>query len=296
MTIPKSFRAGYVALIGRPNVGKSTLLNALLDFKLSIVSTKPQTTRKKVLGILNDEKNQIVFFDTPGILEPNYDLQTKMVEYIKEAISDADLTCLMTDISADPHELHSLSAEFLPANEAMIIVLNKIDLVSQTKVEQLRKNYQKFFTNSKCYPISARSGEGIKDLLKAIQSQLPQHPPYYPQDYLSEANERFFIAEIIREKIYEFYHKEIPYSCHVDIENMREKKGRKDFIQAAIYVDQPSQKGILIGKGGQSLKKIGELSRRDIETFLGRQVYLEIYVKVLKNWRKKMSILKKLGF
>lgn len=296
MTIPDSFRAGYVALIGRPNVGKSTLLNSLLDFKLSIVTSKPQTTRKKVLGILNDEKHQVIFFDTPGIIQPNYDLQTKMVEYIKEAIRDADLTCLMTDMSADPRELHSLTEKLLSANEPAIIVLNKIDLASQAKVEKLQQNFQEFFAHSKCYPISARNGKGIENLLTAIQSYLPQHPPYFPQDHLSEANERFFIAEIIREKIFEFYHKEIPYSCHVEIENMREKKGRKDFIQAVIYVDQPSQKGILIGKGGQSLKKIGEVSRRDIETFLGRQVYLEIYVKVLKNWRKKMSTLRKLGF
>lgn len=296
MTIPESFRAGYVALIGRPNVGKSTLLNCLLDFKLSIVSAKPQTTRKKVLGILNDEMHQVIFFDTPGILQPNYDLQIKMMEYIKEAISDADVTCLMTDISTDPRELHILSGEFLPANKPIIIVLNKIDLVSQSKVENLRNKYQELFSYSKFYPVSARTKQGVKELLKEIKSHLPQHPPYFPQDYLSESNERFFIAEIIREKIFEFYHKEIPYSCHVDIENMVEKEGRKDFIQAVIFVDQPSQKGILIGAGGQSLKRIGEISRKDIETFLERPVYLELYVKVLKNWRKKMSMLRKLGF
>jgi GTP-binding protein Era len=202
----------------------------------------------------------------------------------------------MTDISTNPRELHTLSTEFLPLNKPVIIVLNKIDLVSQNRVDKVQVIYQEIFTSSKCFPISARTQQGLGALLNEIKFHLPQHPPYFPQDYLSETNERFFIAEIIREKIFEYYHKEIPYSCHVEIENMREKKGRKDFIQAVIYVDQPSQKGILIGKGGQSLKKIGGLSRRDIETFLGRQVYLEIYVKVLKNWRKKMSTLRKLGF
>ena len=174
--------------------------------------------------------------------------------------------------------------------------MNKIDLVSQTKVENIQDSYQDKFSSSKCFPVSARTKQGVEGLLNEIKSQLPQHPPYFPQDYLSEANERFFISEISREKIFEYYHKEIPYSCHVDIENMVEKKGRKDFIQAVIFVDQPSQKGILIGAGGKSLKRIGELSRRDIETFLERPVYLELHVKVLKNWRKKMSTLKNLGF
>jgi GTP-binding protein Era len=296
MTIPKSFRAGYVALIGRPNVGKSTLLNTLLDFKLSIVSKKPQTTRKKVLGILNDEGHQVIFFDTPGILQPDYDLQVKMVEYIKEAISDADMTCLMTDISADPQQLYRLSLEFLPKNLPMMILLNKIDLVSPVKLGKLLNQYQELFSHSECYPVSAKTKSGVDKLLNVIKFRLPQHPAYFPPDFLSDANERFFIAEIIREKIFEFYQKEVPYSCHVDIENMKEKRGRKDFIQAIIYVDQPSQKGILIGAGGQSLKRIGEKSRKDIETFLERPVYLEIYVKVMKNWRKKMSVLGKLGF
>ena len=296
MTIPESFRAGYVALIGFPNVGKSTLLNALLDFKLSIVSSKPQTTRKKVLGILNEEQYQIIFFDTPGMLQPDYDLQVRMMEYIREAIKDADLTCLMTDVFADPQELKTLSGEFLPDNKPFFILLNKVDLASTEKVEKILEDYKKLFSTAKCYPVSAKTKLGIGPVLDGFKSHLPLHPPYFPLDYLSEANERFFIAEIIREKIFEQYHKEIPYSSHVDIENMEERAGRKDFIQAVIYVDQPSQKGILIGAGGQSLKRIGESSRRNIETFLGRPVYLELYVKVLKNWRKKMSMLKKLGF
>jgi GTP-binding protein Era len=296
MTVPESFRAGYVALIGLPNVGKSTLLNALLDFKLSIVSRKPQTTRKKVLGILNEEKHQIIFLDTPGILQPDYDLQSKMREYIQEAISDADIVCMMTDFSSDLQEFHSLSSELLDGNKSVILILNKIDLVNQSKLAKIRSNYQNLFSASESFPVSAKTKEGIEALLDVIKSKLPQHPPYFPMDYLSEANERFFVAEIIREKIFEYYHKEIPYSTHVEIENMEEKKGRKDFIQAVIYVDQPSQKGILIGAGGNSLKRIGELSRKDIETFLGRPVYLEMYVKVLKNWRKKLTLLKKLGF
>ncbi|UCF64742.1 MAG: GTPase Era [bacterium] len=291
-----TFRAGYVALIGRPNVGKSTLLNALLQFKLSIVTAKPQTTRKKIAGILNNEKFQIIFYDTPGLLQPGYNLQRKMMEYLQEAIGDADVIVLITDVQTSPQELQDLTRNILPTNKPVLLILNKIDLVGDNKMNTLLKTYQELFPQSGYLPVSARRKQGLESLINKVVDFLPEHPPYYPQDYLSDSNERFFIAEIIREKIFEFYQKEIPYACHVEIEDMKEKKGRKDFIQAVIYVDQPSQKGIIIGSGGKSLKHIGESSRRDIETFLGRPVYLELYVKVLKNWRKKMSALKNLGF
>jgi len=296
MSVSSSFRAGYVALIGRPNVGKSTLLNALLQFKLSIVTAKPQTTRKKIVGILNEENSQIIFYDTPGLLKPGYDLQKKMMEYLQEAIRDADVIGLITDIQSSPQELQSMTRDIFPSNKPVLLILNKIDLVSENKVNMLLQTYQELFPQLEYLPVSAKQKQGLELLIDKVVDLLPEHPPFYPQDYLSDSNERFFIAEIIREKIFENYQKEIPYACHVDIEDMTEKRGRKDFIQAVIYVDQPSQKGIIIGSGGKSLKRIGESSRKDIETFLGRPVYLELYVKVLKNWRKKMSALKNLGF
>jgi len=296
MSETSTFHAGYVALIGRPNVGKSTLLNALLQFKLSIVTAKPQTTRKRIVGILNGENSQIIFFDTPGLLKPGYDLQKRMMEYLQESISDADIICLITDTQSNPQELKELTEDIHAAKKPILLLLNKIDLVSEKKVKGLAQHYRELFPQAGFLPVSAKQKQGLNLLLEEILQLLPDHPPFYPKDYLSDSHERFFIAEIIREKIFESYQKEIPYACHVEIENMTEKKGRKDFIQAVIYVDQPSQKGIVIGSGGKSLKQIGENSRKDIETFLGRPVYLELYVKVFKNWRKKMSALKNLGF
>jgi GTP-binding protein Era len=296
MTDANAFKAGYVAIIGLPNTGKSTLLNSLLNFKLTIVTEKPQTTRKKVLGILQEENYQIIFIDTPGLIEPGYELQAKLLEYLKESLQDADVICqLYGPDFRDQQGLDQLS-KLIPDQKSVIPVINKIDLLENNKVEEIREKLQSSHSSRKIVAISALQKIGLQELTEEILNCLPEHPAYYPTDQLSDESERFFVAEIIREKIYELYSKEIPYSCHVVIEAFVEKPGRKDLIQVAIYVDQPSQKGILIGKGGQALKQVGLLARRDIETFLGRPVFLELYVKVLQNWRKKLSHLKNLGY
>lgn len=292
----ENFKAGYVAIIGKPNAGKSTLLNQLLKFKLSIVTRKPQTTRKSVLGILSDEESQIIFIDTPGIIEPRYDLQKVMMSYVKTALEDADVVVYIVDVS-QPDFSVSGAAEKLPkTDKPVILLLNKIDLVARDKIlpwMEQAKNLKKF---SAIIPLSALNGDNVDELVKEIRHLLPYNPPYYPPDYVTDQQERFFVSEIIREKIFELYSDEIPYSCHVQIEEFKERPGRKDYIQAIIYVEKLSQKGILIGKKGTALKRVGELARADIEAFLERPVYLELYVKVMDKWRRQEHKLRRLGY
>lgn len=292
----KKFRAGYVAIVGKPNVGKSTLLNAFLNFKLSIVTPKPQTTRKKILGILNGTDYQIVFIDTPGWITPHYELQKFMMQYLQESLQDADLVLLMVEYSDKPQDLEQIGQKIASLQKKVILVINKIDKIQKEQLLPIIADYQKIFPFSSYIPISALQGNGIELLLREILENLPEHPAYFPTDYASDQNERFFVTEIIREKIFQIFAKEIPYACHIELEEFREKAGRKDLIRAVIYVDHDSQKGIIIGRGGQALKKVGELARKDIETFLQREVYLELFVRVMENWRKKSSALKKLGY
>ena len=290
------FRAGYVAIVGKPNVGKSTLLNAFLDFKLSIVTPKPQTTRKKILGILNGANYQMVFIDTPGWITPHYELQKFMMHYLQESLQDADLVLLMVEYSDPPQELEQIGQKIATLQKKTILVINKIDKIQKEQLLPIIADYQKRFTFTEYVPISALQGDGVKLLLQEILEKLPEHPAYFPKDYASDQNERFFVTEIIREKIFQMFAKEIPYACHVELEEFKEQRGRKDLIRAIIYVDHDSQKGIIIGKAGQALKKVGEQARKDIETFLQREVYLELFVRVMENWRKKSAALKKLGY
>jgi GTP-binding protein Era len=292
----QNFRAGYVALVGRPNVGKSTLLNQLLKMKLSIVTHKPQTTRKKVLGILSGENYQIVFIDTPGIIEPKYNLQKVMMKYVRSAMEDADVIVYLVDASSTRKDFEEIGEQIAPLEKPVILVLNKIDLVKKDDLLPLIDAYRSLYDFRAIVPISALKGDGLDDLVKEIVQNLPYNPPYYPPDYVTDQQERFFVSEIIREKIFQLYGEEIPYSCHVQIEEFKENPGRKDFIRAIIYVERLSQKGILIGKKGQALKRVGELARQEIEAFLGRPVYLELYVKVMEDWRKKESKLRRLGY
>ncbi len=296
MDVPENFRAGYVALIGKPNVGKSTLLNQLLQFKLSIVTKKPQTTRKKVLGILSQKNSQIIFIDTPGLIEPKYNLQHVMMKYLDTAIRDADMVVYLTDVSGARRDIDEIKNKFVSIQKPVILVLNKIDLIDKRELLPLIELYQKIFDFDKYVPISALKNDGLDILIDEIVSRLPESPPYYPPEYVTDEQERFFVTEIIREKIFELYGQEIPYSCHVQIETFKENPGGKDYIQAVIFVDQMSQKGILIGKKGQALKKVGQSARREIEQFLERPVFLELYVKVMEGWRKKKGALKSLGF
>lgn len=292
----KNFKAGYVAILGQPNVGKSTLLNQLLRYKLSIVSRKPQTTRKKVLGILTSPKAQIIFMDTPGLLRPKYHLQQVMSGYITHAVGDADVIVYLVEASKKLRALSEIKKLLHNVQKPVILAINKIDLIEKKALLPLIDGYNKQFNFSSIIPISALKDDGLNHLTEEIVNLLPESPPYFPPEYLTDQQERFFVAEIIREKIYEFYGEEIPYSTHVQIEKFKERPGGKDFVEAVIYVEKASQKGIIIGKGGKALKRIGELARSEIERFLGRPVYLELFVKVMRDWRSEDSKLKRLGY
>jgi GTP-binding protein Era len=293
----KKFKAGYVAIVGVPNVGKSTLMNALLQQKLSIVAKKPQTTRQRVLGILNQDDAQVIFLDTPGILKPKYLLHEKMVGHAESALSEADLILAITEISRK-HEIDAEVEKSLKKyrDKPVLLVINKVDLVSRAEVlpviEALAKN-QMF---KEIIPISALKRENLDDLLKTVLNYLPEHPPFYPKDALSEQPERFFVAEFIREKIFEQYKEEIPYSTAVEIVVFKEREEGKSYVQADIIVERESQKGILIGEKGRALKRVGQLARKDIEEFLGYPIFLELRVKVKEGWREKEVLLRRLGY
>ncbi len=292
----KQFRSGYVTLFGLPNSGKSTLMNALLDVKLSIISPKPQTTRRRVLGILNKPLFQAIFLDTPGIVDPKYMLQKKMMTSMRAAIDDADILALIVDISRKTHpvdiDLLSLNKEKKP----VLLLLNKIDLIEKKELLPIMDRYQSFYPFRAIIPISSKKKDGLDLVESAIYEQLPEHPPFYPDDILSEHPERFFVAEIIREHIFNYFQEEIPYSTEVQIEEFRERHKGKDFIAASIFVERRSQKGIIIGRGGSAIKTVSSAARQDIEEFLGRKVFLELLVKVNQNWRKDDGKLKQLGY
>ncbi|GIV59667.1 MAG: GTPase Era [Rhodothermaceae bacterium] len=291
--VPADHRSGYVAIIGKPNVGKSTLLNALLGRKLAIVTPKPQTTRHRILGIRSDERAQIIFLDTPGIIKPRYRLQEAMMRDVAGAIRDADLLLFMADATRDRPDTFSL--EHLGDRPALL-VLNKMDLIRQEEALPLVKAYTELRSFEEVIPISALQGTNLDRLLEAIIARLPVGPPFYPRDMLSEHPERFFIAEIIREKIFQQYRDEIPYSTQVNIVTYQERPEGKDFIDAEIVVERDTQKAILIGKGGRALKRVGQAAREDIEAFLGKPVYLQLHVKVRADWRNTDTYLRAYGY
>ncbi len=293
---PEHFKSGYVAIIGLPNAGKSTLLNALLNIKLSIISSKPQTTRRRVLGILNKPEYQVVFIDTPGILKPKYKLHTRMMEQVHTALEDADLLVLIVDVTDRKHPVEIDLKAMNPKNKPVILLLNKVDLIHKQDLLPLIDVYKEFYPFEEIIPISALEQDGVDKVEAEIVKRLPEHPPFYPVDVLSDQPERFFVAEIIREKIFERFFQEVPYSTEVVVEEFKERPSGKDYIYAIIYVERPSQKGIIIGKKGEALKKIGEAARQEIEAFLGRKVFLELRVKVNENWRFDERKLKRLGY
>ncbi len=291
-------RAGYVAIVGEPNVGKSTLLNALLSQKLSIVSSKPQTTRQRVLGILSTDEAQVVFLDTPGLLRPKYLLHEKMVHVARRALRDADVVLLLREASQGtelPPAVEDAVFHLAP-DKKLFLVINKVDTIQRQEVLPLIDHFAKTGKFAEIIPISALKKENLADLLRTIVNYLPVHPPFYPADAVSEQPERFFAAELIREKIFEKSREEIPYSTAVDIVEFKERERGKTYINADIVVERDSQKGILIGKGGSALKTIGQLARVDIETMVGRPVFLELHVKVRENWREDEALLKRLGY
>ncbi len=297
---PGNYKAGYVAIVGNPNAGKSTLMNAMLGQKISIVTNKPQTTRHKILGILSKENCQAIFLDTPGLLKPNYLLQKAMMNFAYSAMEEADVILLMldvNDVNFDDKDAYSETFVMLKKlGKPVMLVVNKTDLVAKEKTAMAIAYFSEKFDFAEVHPVSALKQTGVQELMKSVNAYLPYHPPFYPPDVVSEHPERFFVSEIIREKIFEKFREEIPYSTTVDIVDFREQAGRKDVINAEIYVERDSQKGILIGRQGKALKEIGETARKDIEKFLDRPVFLELHVRVGDKWRTSETWLKKLGY
>jgi GTP-binding protein Era len=294
----KIHKAGYVAIVGEPNVGKSTLLNALLDQKLSIVTSKPQTTRQRVLGILSTEESQIIFLDTPGLLRPQYLLHEKMLQSAEMALQDADIILVLTEVSRGddlPAPVEEALSPFV-GKKKIVLVINKVDTIHREQVLPLIDHFARSEKFSDIVPVSALRRENLDELLRTITGDLPVHPPFYPPDVVSEQPERFFAAELIREKIFEQFREEIPYSTAVDIVEFKEREEGKTYINADIIVERESQKAILIGRGGAALKKVGQQARVDIEQFIGRSVYLDLHVKVREKWREKENWLKRLGY
>ena len=278
-------------------MGKSTLINDFLGCKLSIVTPKPQTTRKKIMGVLTKDEYQIVFYDTPGIMEPKYELQKYMVKEAYEAIEDADVILMMAEPFEPPAEKDKDFFEKLShLNIPVILAINKIDLVEKDSLIPVLSAYNQRFNFAEIVPISALKGISLDLMLNLVVKYLPEGEPFYPEDYMTDYNERFLASEIIREKVFEFYGEEIPYSTTVEIEEFKEREAGKDFIKAIIFVERDSQKGIIIGENGKAIKRVGVIAREEIEKQIGRKVYLELWVKVMEKWRKDKKKMYKLGY
>lgn len=288
-------KAGFVNIIGNPNVGKSTLMNALVGEKLSIVTSKAQTTRQRVMGIVNGDDFQIVYSDTPGILKPNYKLQSTMVGVIQNAMSDADIILYVTDM-VETIDKHSEYLEKLANIDVpVILAINKVDLANQEKVMEAVENWKSILPKAEIFVISALKNFNLEGFLNRIVELLPVNEPFFPKDELTDRTERFFAAEIIREKIFLNYKQEIPYSSHVVVEAFKDTEQMLR-IQAVIITEKESQKGIIIGNKGESLKKTATASRLEMEKFFGKKVFLEVFVKVEKNWRENDRMLRTLGY
>lgn len=288
-------KAGFVNIVGNPNVGKSTLMNSLVGEKLSIITKKMQTTRHRIKGIVNGEDFQIVYSDTPGILKPGYKLQETMMKFVDTALIDADVILFVTDVVEKPGKNADYIERIRKSNVPVIAVINKIDLSDQESVTRLFEYWGEVFPGGSIYPVSAKEKFNLDVVFSRILELLPENPPFFGKDELTDKNERFFLQEIIREKILLNYQKEIPYSVEVEVESFKEQDKLID-VRAVIYVARDSQKGIIIGKGGQMIKKVGTEARRDAEEFFGKQLYLELFVKVAKDWREKDNQLKKFGY
>ena len=301
MTKEISTKSGYIAILGKPNAGKSTLMNAMLGQKLSIVTSKPQTTRKRILGILSEDDYQMIFLDTPGILEPAYLLQEKMMEDVELSIRDADVIVLILDVEADAageytFKDNTISTVISMNKKPKLLLINKVDLSTQEHVKSLIKKFEEKKLFAGIIPVSASFGYNISSVINAIIEHLPQHPKYFPDNIVAQEDERFFVSEIIRGKIFELYKEEIPYSCEVLIAEFKEREEQKNYISAEIVVEKESQKGILIGKQGAAIKKLGQTAREAVEDFLQKPVYLELRVKVRNKWRSDEMMLKSFGY
>jgi len=289
-----SHKAGFVSIIGKPNVGKSTLMNALIGEKLSIITPKAQTTRHRILGIVNEEAYQIVFSDTPGIIKPRYELQDSMMSAVNGSLTDADLLLFVTDIN-EQHDENDVLEKILNTTIPMIVLINKIDNATQDQVEEKSAYWQEKLNPKHIFAISALHKYNLDGIMEMVLDNIPEHAPYYDKEDLTDRSQRFFVSEIIREKIFNNYQKEIPYSTEVVVTSFKEEE-KITRISVEIIVERDSQKNILIGKGGVMLKKVGTEARKDIERFLNQKVFLETFVKVIPDWRTKKNYLKSFGY
>jgi GTP-binding protein Era len=288
-------KSGYVNIVGNPNVGKSTLMNALTGMKLSIITSKVQTTRHRIMGIVNGEDFQIIYSDTPGIIHPVYKMQEHMVKYAYSALVDADIILFVTDIFESPDTSQSIIKKLNRIKIPVLIVINKTDLDSSGSVSRLTSAWSVIMPDAEIIPVSALKGSYLEGLMDRIISLLPESPPYWPKDEVTDRSERFFSSEIIREKILLNYRKEVPYSVEVEIVSFKESDELIK-ISGIIYVIRESQKGIIIGKQGLALKKTGTMARKDLEDFFGKKIFLELQVKVKKGWRNDPRILRQFGY
>lgn len=288
-------KAGFVNIVGKPNAGKSTLLNQLMGEKLAIVTQKAQTTRHRIFGIYNEPDLQIVFSDTPGVLEPKYGLQEKMMDFVKDSLQDADVFLFIIDVTDKEPPSEFLIQKLNKIPVPVLILINKIDRTNQAELEQTIHFWHEQIPKAEILPISALEGFNTEVILPKLKSLLPENPPYYDKDQFTDKSERFFVNESIREKILLNYEKEIPYSVEVVTELFKEKEGII-FIDSIIYVERESQKGILIGHKGEAIKKVGTEARLDLEKFFGKKIHLNLFVKVKKDWRKNERDLKNFGY
>ncbi|MFZ0491195.1 MAG: GTPase Era [Salegentibacter sp.] len=288
-------KAGFVNIIGNPNVGKSTLMNAFVGERLSIITSKAQTTRHRILGIVNGEDFQMILSDTPGIIKPAYQLQESMMDFVKSAFEDADVLIYMVEVGEQELKDESFFRKIIHAEIPVLLLLNKIDKSNQEQLEEQVQLWKEKVPNAEIYPISALEGFNVAEVFNRIVELLPESPAFYPKDTLTDKPERFFVNEIIREKILMHYKKEIPYSVEIDTQEFFEEE-EIIRMRSVIMVERETQKGIIIGHKGSALKRVGVEARKDLEKFFGKQVHLELYVKVNKNWRSDSRQLRRFGY
>ena len=292
------FKSGYVSIVGAPNAGKSTLLNRMLGEKISITSKKPQTTRNRILGVLHRTKSQMVFFDTPGVFQAQDKLNVRIVDTALSALGDADLVLVVVDVSRpDPNAERYLVKKLESRNQPVVLAMNKIDLIEKSGLLETIAKWSSVYGFKDVVPISAQHGTQVEDLITAMEKILPNGPPFFPEDTLTDVSERFIVAELIREQVFRMTGEEIPYATAVTVDTFKGKKeGRLISIEATIHLERDSQKGIVIGKHGSKLKQIGTRSREQIEQLLGTKVFLKLFVRIQKNWRKDTKAIRRFGY
>jgi len=290
----ENFKSGFVSIIGKPNVGKSTLMNAMVGENLSAITSKAQTTRHRIMGVITTDNFQMVYSDTPGILEPEYELHKSMMAFVNSSLEDADIILFVVDLM-DKYDDEKIIDVLNEIDSIVILVINKSDLNKGSRLKDKIDYWSLILPDREIVTVSALNDENVNELLEKIKTHLPIHPPYYPKETLTDKPEKFFASEIVREKIFENYKQEVPYSTEVEIESFKEEA---DIIRirAEIFVERKSQKGIIIGKKGEALKKVGTEARKDLEKFFGKKIFLETFVKVAENWRKNERQLKRFGY